>query len=265
MAYQDPGSAIYSNYASQFYLDSALSSEAQQMDSGPINPVSEPAVPDDSFAYAYDNSTYASLFDDATQFLQQDIQPPFIYDPFYTGLQTLNSSQCPPDYKTYSTQQTPDIFPIQYPPNPPQYTQTSTPSHITKQRSKELVGMGLYDGPGRKELSGLNASPVHISDLLAPPQGKGLKLEETWQPPNTNSDDAEEENYSTDEAEDDLPPAPGSADAQSTFIPAYGDLSNQSFFFDTDDSYSNCMLFDQGIQLCQPKASDPSNQNFMWL
>lgn len=125
--------------------------------------------------------------------------------------------------------------------------------------------MGLYDGPGRKELSTLNSSPDHIDQLFTVPQGKGLKLEETWQPPNENTDEVEEEGSSEDEAEEVPPPAPTQVDVQSTYIPAYGDLSNQSFFFDGDDPYYDCMPFDQGFQVCQPKASDPSFQNFMWF
>lgn len=125
--------------------------------------------------------------------------------------------------------------------------------------------MGLYDGPGRKELLTLNSSPDHIDLLFTPPQGKGLKLEETWQPPNDDGDEVEEEGSSEDEGEEIPPPASSQTDLQSTFIPAYGDLSNQSFFFDSDDPYPDYLPLDQGFQACQPKATDPSLQNFMWF
>ena len=125
--------------------------------------------------------------------------------------------------------------------------------------------MGLYDGPSRKELSTPDTSVERISQLLAAPQGKGLKLEETWQPVNEDADEDEEESSSADEAEEDLPPAPAQTHAQPGVFPAYGDLSNQSFFFDSDDPYTSCMSFDQSVQVCQSKAPDPSLQNFMWF
>lgn len=126
--------------------------------------------------------------------------------------------------------------------------------------------MGLYDGPSRKDLSAPATSVDRISQLLAAPQGKGLKLEETWQPPNEEVDDDEEdEGSSTDEAEEDLPPAPTQAETQPTFYPSYGDLSNQSFLFDSDDPYVSCMSFNQGMQVFPQKASEPPFQDFMWF
>ena len=123
--------------------------------------------------------------------------------------------------------------------------------------------MGLYDGPSRRELSTLNVSP---DDIYQQPHGKGLKLEETWQPANDDGRDAEEEGYSTDEAEEELPHAPTSHDDQPALLPAtYGDLSNQSFFFDSDDPFTDYMSFDSGVQVCQQKVPDAANQDFMWL
>ncbi|KOS19228.1 hypothetical protein ESCO_000460 [Escovopsis weberi] len=68
-----------------------------------------------------------------------------------------------------------------------------------------LVGMGLYDDK-REEDPQLNNYRYTVSSLLGTtfrpqePRGKGLKLEETWEPP--KSDDEEEEEDEDDESED---------------------------------------------------------------
>ncbi|KAL8743716.1 MAG: hypothetical protein Q9190_003963 [Brigantiaea leucoxantha] len=189
-------------------------------------------------------------------------------------LQSPEWSHTAPDYPIYSTQQTPSSFLVDYGGGTFDNTVNLPVPQITKQRSKELVGMGLYDGPDRDCLSKLDSSPEQLGLLLAEPQGKGLKLEETWQPPkNTGAeaeeeeeeeedDDDEEEGYSTDEAEDDLPPAPAAAETQPTFIPTYADLSNQSFYFDGDDTYINCVALAHGPQVCQPKMANMTTSTF---
>lgn len=71
-----------------------------------------------------------------------------------------------------------------------------------------LVGMGLYDAPDKHEADpGLNNYRSTLSSLLgggAPkvpePVGKGLKLEETWQPP--ESDDEDEDGDEEEETEE---------------------------------------------------------------
>ncbi|PVI01482.1 hypothetical protein DM02DRAFT_641875 [Periconia macrospinosa] len=64
---------------------------------------------------------------------------------------------------------------------------------------KELIGMGLYDLPD--SATGLGS--------LVEATGKGLKLEETWQPPEENDDDDEDEDdESSDDCEEELPPPP---------------------------------------------------------
>jgi hypothetical protein len=74
-----------------------------------------------------------------------------------------------------------------------------------------LVGMGLYDPPEKcyqQEDPHLNNYRSTVSSLLGStfrphePQGKGLKLEETWEPPpKSDSDDEEDEE---DEDDDDV-------------------------------------------------------------
>ncbi|KAL8704789.1 MAG: hypothetical protein Q9201_002060 [Fulgogasparrea decipioides] len=265
MIYQDPIWTDSTDYAPQFSFDPSLSWEPQYQNAT-VTLASQSTIPDYPSAYSVETPTYhPASHDYVTQLPQQDINNTYGYDPCYTSGPTSDPFQVLSDNASYSAQQTPNSFPNQYPLDPPQYVRDPVPSHITKQRSKELIGMGLYDGPGRKELLALDASPHHISQLLAEPQGKGLKLEETWQPPNEDGDDNEDEAYSTDEAEDDLPAAPASTETQRTYISAYGDLSNQSFFFENDDPYTACMSFDQAMKVCPPKASDLPNQNLMWF
>ncbi|TID19093.1 Chitin synthase export chaperone [Venturia nashicola] len=87
-----------------------------------------------------------------------------------------------------------------------------------REQSTELIGLGLYDPPG--------------TTLPFMPMGaKGLKLEETWQPPEEMEDaDADEES----EDEEEEPPRP--EDAQRPQVsPPVVNMSGQGFFFDEED------------------------------
>lgn len=91
---------------------------------------------------------------------------------------------------------------------------------------KELVGMGLYDLPDSTSWNGM---------------GKGLKLEETWQPPEDDdeSDDDDASEASVEEPSPPLPPV-----AQPAQLPVHvkaqtpGSMDGQSFFFDDDETAS---------------------------
>ncbi|KAL9047199.1 MAG: hypothetical protein Q9214_000170 [Letrouitia sp. 1 TL-2023] len=171
-----------------------------------------------------------------------------------------------PENLSYSTHQTSNITNTQC------YGSTLENVHrlkseITKQKSGELVGMGLYDGPDRDSLSKVSSSPEQLGLLLVEPLGKGLKLEETWEPPKNVQEDAEDddEGYATIEADDDLPTAPEIAEGQVTYNPNYADFSNQSFFLDCNDTYTNYMAFAQGVELCQPTGANPMKQTFTFF
>lgn len=140
---------------------------------------------------------------------------------------------------------------------------------IPKRANKVLSGIGLYDDKMPDSISDISGDPNRDS------MGKGLKLEETWQPPkdddDNNDDDDDEESCSTDEADEieEDPPIMASAPphAQTAFYPPYGDLSNQSFFFSNDDDpytgedqYTNYLAFNQA----QSKPQDPVTGNFLW-
>ena len=97
-----------------------------------------------------------------------------------------------PSRSSYSTQTappTPEFLPIQ----------NSQESQQPTKGEKELVGMGLYDGPDRHSWSLESMLEVPTSLLagghrLASSGGKGLKLEETWEPPEEGEEsEAEEE------------------------------------------------------------------------
>ena len=136
---------------------------------------------------------------------------------------------------------------------------------LLRKKSKELVGIGLYNDREPSFMSTLN------TDANRESLGKDLKLEETWQPPKENTAEEDEDAYSSDEAEE-VPEVPmftaAPMDPQ-TFYPTYGDLSNQSFFFNDDDQlgpddpYVNYVAFGQeGQAKAQPVAG---TGNFMWL
>ncbi|KAL8940063.1 MAG: hypothetical protein Q9211_002449 [Gyalolechia sp. 1 TL-2023] len=243
--------------------------EAHERDDVFSNDYTQQPMADYSHEFVNDNSfNQSSLCDPATQFSQHDTMLSSTYCQYPSSFQTKNPVQMPSDHVTYSTQHLPILSSSGYACDPPQYLQFPNPPQVTKQQSKELVGMGLYDGLTRKELSTPDTSMDRIKQLLAAPQGKGLKLEETWQPPpneEVDEDEEADEGSSADEGEEDPPPAPAQAEMQPNFYPSYGDLSNQSFFFDNDDPYASCMSFNQEVQVCPPKAAEPSYQNFMWL
>jgi hypothetical protein len=156
----------------------------------------------------------------------------------------------------------------------PTLRQSKTTTRVTRKRSQELVGMGLYDDKASDFVSSLNSAVGENSNRDS--LGKGLKLEETWQPPNEDEEEDDDEAYSSDEAEEveESPPtcmASVPAEAQTSFYPAYGDLSNQSFFFNDDheylnDPYAEYLAFGQGLSGVQPKPQQhPGMENYLWF
>lgn len=115
---------------------------------------------------------------------------------------------------------------------------------VEEDDGKELVGMGLYDAP----------DPTSAWGGFAESTGKGLKLEETWQPPEADDDDDEDEDDASSDGslEEPSPPLPA-ADAQTQHLqlPVHvkaqtpGSLEGQSFFFDDDDTVSKEWWFQQ--------------------
>lgn len=101
-----------------------------------------------------------------------------------------------------------DFIPIQHP-DPTFSSDEAIPYHPlddSDSAGEELIGMGLYDTPEKPLSSDPHLDSYRafmVTQILGPtfrkqePTGKGLKLEETWNPP--ASDDGEED----DAAEDD--------------------------------------------------------------
>jgi hypothetical protein len=98
---------------------------------------------------------------------------------------------------------------------------------------EKLVALGLYDAP----------EPSLSWSALNEGTGKGLKLEETWQPP--EDDGEEEDDDASSEASVEEPSPPLSAVHQQTQrLPVHvksqtpSNMEGQSFFFDEDESVS---------------------------
>ncbi|KAF2004307.1 hypothetical protein P154DRAFT_427172 [Amniculicola lignicola CBS 123094] len=135
-----------------------------------------------------------------------------------------------------------DFLPIQHPSH--EETPSPTEDEHMEDSGKDLVGMGLYDLP--------DTSATWSSGLVES-TGKGLKLEEGWQPPeeNENDDEDEEEDEEADDASsddgsvDEIPCAketvvqqhlPLTGNATKPHVP--GNMEGQSFFFDEDETYT---------------------------
>ena len=197
--------------------------------------------------------------------LTQDFNPPLPYGFGYeqyasAGMQASDWAHLSSNIDNYPIPQTPDFLPIQ---NPAGNLENTIFPTMKKKKSSELVGMGLYDNIERN----CGQASSNLASLRGESTGKGLKLEETWQPPKEDEEDEEDEEEisSADEAEDDVPVSFAQDEPQPALYPPYGDLSNQSFFFDNDDQYPNCIAFDQAMQVCQPKVPDPVIENSLWF
>ncbi|KID77475.1 hypothetical protein MBR_03794, partial [Metarhizium brunneum ARSEF 3297] len=107
------------------------------------------------------------------------------------------------------------------PPTPEAFSQTQQQPTVSEaavsyepldepeEEGEILVGMGLYDTPDKlAEDPQLNNYRTTVSSLLGSsyrphePQGKGLKLEETWEPPKAE-DETEEDGEEEEDDEDD--------------------------------------------------------------
>ncbi|KAK7192247.1 hypothetical protein DPSP01_012687 [Paraphaeosphaeria sporulosa] len=122
-----------------------------------------------------------------------------------------------------------DFLPIQHPTEPEEQQAGAS----MEDSGKELIGMGLYD---------VSDSSLDWTSPLGEATGKGLKLEETWQPPEEDEDeddDDQDDNASSDDGEEELPPppAPVAPVASAKDQPA-GNMEGQSFFFDEDENIS---------------------------
>ena len=159
---------------------------------------------------------------------------------------------------------------VQPVPKASQHAESEDLPDVPKEEEDELVGIGLYDNEDGNYVSTLNST---VSDH---PKGrylgKDLKLEETWQPPN-QEDDGGESSDEPEEAEEEPPVEGGDpGENQTAWYPTYGDLSDQSFFFNDDietygveDQYASCLALNPTLQPDQVKAQPAGSGNFLWF
>lgn len=149
-----------------------------------------------------------------------------------------------------------DFLPIQH---PPAQDEAVNDDVDMEDSGKELVGMGLYDLP---------EPSLSWSDGLVERTGKGLKLEETWQPPEEDEDDNNSETPDDEDAGDASsddgsveelsqppppPPHPANTIQQGVSKPrVQGNMEGQSFFFDEDETYTKEWWFQQLRQPALP-------------
>ncbi|KAF2251865.1 hypothetical protein BU26DRAFT_398723, partial [Trematosphaeria pertusa] len=142
-----------------------------------------------------------------------------------------------------------DFLPIQ---NPAMEQELEAADEEMEDSGKELVGMGLYDLPD---------PALTWSSGLVEATGKGLKLEETWQPPEEEDDDDDDNDGEADDAssegsvEEPPPPPPARQQPQVpvTVKPQTpGSMEGQSFFFDEDETISKEWWFQQLKQPSMP-------------
>jgi hypothetical protein len=158
----------------------------------------------------------------------------------------------PSQYQTATA----DFLPIQHPAPEQHESPNEEENELERQDSNVLVGMGLYDPPGSTTF-GFGS------------EGKGLKLEEEWEPPDLRDDDEDEENdadqESSDEEEEEAPEPPRAPEKPWTIQPSVvapsSNLAGQSFFFDEDDTITSEWWYQQ---LKQPTAQG-AGIGYGWL
>ena len=210
-----------------------------------------------SVGYDLDTSYRSCVGFDSTRQEQFPNIPPAAHNPNLSNVDysTQTWAESLSTFPSYTNPPTPEFLPIQFPGDAWHGLMGNVNTHLPKKQSKELVGMGLYDSPNRENFepgAAINQSfggrPVH-SPLES--TGKGLKLEETWQPPEEG--DASEVDEEEQEDDDDCQNLPTDANHTTQLGPevvahlTYSNLSDQSFFFDNDEMYYDSIAVNQGI------------------
>lgn len=133
-----------------------------------------------------------------------------------------------------------DFLPIQHPAQQDQ--------DMEEDDGEKLVALGLYDAP----------EPSLTWGAPSEGTGKGLKLEETWQPPEEEEEDDDDDDASSEASvEEPSPPLPPVHD-QVQHMPVHvkaqtpGSMEGQSFFFDEDETVSKEWWFHQVKQPSMP-------------
>lgn len=174
------------------------------------------------------------------------------------------SHQCtePPQYQHQSAPV--NFLPIQHPASQQNELTEDDGNELERQDSNVLVGMGLYDPPGS-------------SSFGFGREGKCLKLEEEWEPPELHEDDddddddddeqndADQESSEEEEEETPEPPKvpekPWAPAMQPNMVPPASNMAGQSFFFEDDDTITSEWWYQQ---LKQPTMQG-SGIGYGWL
>ncbi|OAL05263.1 hypothetical protein IQ06DRAFT_67058 [Phaeosphaeriaceae sp. SRC1lsM3a] len=128
-----------------------------------------------------------------------------------------------------------DFLPIQHP--------AAQDEEMDEDGGEKLVALGLYDLP----------EPSLSWNGMEEATGKGLKLEETWQPPEEEDEEEEEgDDASSEASEEPSPPLPAVNErTQQLQLPVHvkaqtpGSMDGQSFFFDDDETVSKEWWYQQ--------------------
>ena len=154
--------------------------------------------PEDSGRDSYFDQSYPSYSSPAGQISEGHpiFSPvPYPLSAWTSSMSTVSQQTAPP---------TPECFPTQ-PVSQTWQDQTDQLSPLSSKESKELIGMGLYDGPDRHSWS-LESMLDGPTNLFAPGRpesmGKGLKLEEKWEPPEEEEDETDSEGQDGEEDEE---------------------------------------------------------------
>ncbi|KAH0559077.1 hypothetical protein GP486_004346 [Trichoglossum hirsutum] len=141
--------------------------------------------------------------------------------------------------------------------------QPSQPSPELHGGTKELVGMGLYDAPDTStpalepdDYRNSIISTLSYQDQDFP--GKGLKLEETWKP--AESDDGDEECSSTDESQDGSCSAVEQQEEGAENAPA-----DNSVILPNDGLFDEETYFSASAFLTQPKTQGVDFDGLSWI
>lgn len=130
---------------------------------------------------------------------------------------------------------------------------------LPRKESDELIGMGLYDVPDRHSwsLDSIMDGPTSLLATRPLSMGKGLKLEETWEPPEEEDSDSEEADEDDDDESQDSPSIEVEhqhvrvANHPTQFLQSaaeipYAHMADQSFFFDGGTTFSSAQARMQG-------------------
>lgn len=232
---------------------------------GLVTPLTQPSSAESCYNEAFTPLEEMHSLDNTYSFSKQPGCNSF-YQPQSNFIQQFPTPQSLAHQNVYAMNQqapfmyasAPDVYTGTAPPTPELLPNSNSsavdgdPSKGLESEDEVLVGMGLYDAPSPPNTAVLNGSRIDLAHGRY--AGKGLKLEETFEPSTEDGSEEEDEDDSNDEAaEDDAAiqqlaseSASGPAQAHETPThPAPTSLANQSFFFENDNDDDQNFLLQQ--------------------